>query len=250
MSIGAAIDERRPVRPTQKMAQLMTAGVAWRLMLLGLLFPSLFISGLARAADAGFTLSRFHDSQRDRPVLIDWWYPVRAGLAEPYPYGLGEGRVAEQAPVLPGRFPLVLLSHGAFGAPRNYSWLAEALARNGYVVAGVAHYGESYVYGVDTVSQAAVLDATSRVVDLHAAWRYARTDGPLAAAIDTDQVVLAGHSSGGATALLAAGMTLSPSKLAHYCSTDVERAHRVAVAPGAHALADAGGRTLCLLESL
>jgi predicted dienelactone hydrolase len=176
--------------------------------------------------DAGFRVVQRIDQHRQRPLMLDWWYPVAPGQAEPYAYGLGRGRVAEAAEPLAGPFPLVLLSHGAFGAARNYSWLAEPLARAGFVVLGVSHYGESYVYGPDTVSPAAVLDASSRIADLQAALRLAGSDPVLGAHVDLRRVAVLGHSSGGASALLLAGMGLRPAKLAAYCRSPAAPADR------------------------
>src|SRR5205085_331967 len=39
--------------------------------------------------------------------------------------------------------PLILMSHGTRGSNLNQSWLAEALARNGYIVAAPEHYGDT-----------------------------------------------------------------------------------------------------------
>ena len=94
---------------------------------------------------AGHTVIRARNDSRDRPVLIDVWYPAAQGALETdHDYGLGRERAAEGAPALDSACPAIVLSHGAFGAANNYSWIAEHLARQGYLVAGVSHYRESY----------------------------------------------------------------------------------------------------------
>jgi len=69
--------------------------------------------------------------------------------AQPIVYGLGAGLAALEG-ALDSRdppLPLIVMSHGAFGAARDYGWIAEYLARHGFVVAGVSHFGESWIYG-------------------------------------------------------------------------------------------------------
>ena len=91
---------------------------------------------------AGCEALRLTDPARSRPIQLDVWYPTNGDEAT-HRYGLSSGRVAVAAPVAAGRFPVVLLSHGALGSASNYSWIAERLARAGFVVAGVSHFGES-----------------------------------------------------------------------------------------------------------
>lgn len=92
-----------------------------------------------------------------RPVWTDVWYPARVPEQAVF-YGAGQGSaamdVAIDTSVAPHR--LIVMSHGAFGSARDYSWIAEHLARRGFVVLGVSHYGESWVYGPETIEQAAV----------------------------------------------------------------------------------------------
>ncbi len=158
--------------------------------------------------------------------MVDVWYPVSDGTSEPYNYGLGRGHVVEAGAIAAGRFPLIMLSHGALGAARNYSWIAEPLARAGYVVAGVSHFGESYVYGAHTVEPGAVLRFWERPLDVSAAVSYMIDASPLSAAIDRDRIGFVGHSSGGATGLLLAGGTFDAEKMAAYCETPEARADR------------------------
>jgi predicted dienelactone hydrolase len=77
----------------------------------------------------GLRAEMVHDPSRGRPATVDVWYPV----------ALGVGSTAVDAPVARGRHPVVVLSHGAFGAARNYAWLSEFLARGcAYGAAGRA----------------------------------------------------------------------------------------------------------------
>jgi len=178
---------------------------------------ALCISAAAKAMEAGFQTEQFEDSARKRSVLIDWWYPVEGQLASPFNYGLGRGQVVESGNIAKGTFPLVVLSHGAMGAARNYSWIAEALARAGYVVAGISHFGESYAHGPDTVDPSAVLRSWERSLDVSAALSYAESRSIFSESIDMHRIGFIGHSSGGATAINLAGVLFDGRRIAEYC---------------------------------
>ena len=49
-------------------------------------------------------------------------------------FGPYELEVSEDAPLAPGRFPLVLISHGSGGSPLLYRTVSLLLARSGYLV--------------------------------------------------------------------------------------------------------------------
>lgn len=179
------------------------------------------IGTIASASEAGFQLETFADPERSRPIAIDWWYPAENQAAEFFDYGLGQGSVVEAGLVAPGTFPLVVLSHGALGAARNYSWLAETLARNGYVVAGVSHFGESYVHGSQTVDPSAVLRSWERPLDISAAITYILGHSRFAQSIDAQKISFIGHSSGGATAMNLAGVLFDGEKIDDYCASNL-----------------------------
>lgn len=181
----------------------------------------MLMSTVASASEAGFQLETFEDTARSRPIAVDWWYPVENQPANFFDYGLGQGQVVEAGSVAPGIFPLVVLSHGALGAARNYSWLAETLARHGYVVAGVSHFGESYVHGPKTVDSTAVLRSWERPLDISVAITYILDHSRFSKSIDAQKIGFIGHSSGGATAMSLAGVLFDAEKIADYCAANV-----------------------------
>jgi predicted dienelactone hydrolase len=146
------------------------------------------------------SLQRFewHDAVRRRPVSCDVWFPAAGG-----------------APV-----PLVVMSHGAGGAPVNYAWLAEYLARSGVIVLGVAHYGDSWQYGAETMDPAAAARLWLRPGDCTFALTQLLESGAFRDRIDTARIGALGHSSGGATAVALAGAALDSAALVEYCRSD------------------------------
>ena len=110
-------------------------------------------SGASIAQDhtAGYEIVRIDDEARQRPVHLDLWYPSTSPESE-HSYGFSAGRVAAGGEPAADKFPILLVSHGAMGAASNYSWIAEPLARAGFVVLGISHFGESPVFGFNDLA--------------------------------------------------------------------------------------------------
>jgi predicted dienelactone hydrolase len=149
------------------------------------------------------------------------WYPAKAGGT---PLVLGESMFFQgtsamgDAPIAEGRFPLILLSHGAglAGNPQAVSWIAAPLARQGYVVAAPAHPGNSG----KTRSAAETLKIWLRPGDLSETLDALEKDPVFSAHLDPGKVGALGLSMGGGTVLALAGARLEPKGLAGYCDTD------------------------------
>jgi predicted dienelactone hydrolase len=118
---------------------------------------------------------------------------------------------------------LILLSHGISGTELGHSTLAQALARNGYLVAAIRHPGDNYQdrslmekgperYFDERPRQA------SRVIDAilaDPAWKAritADSQGPLVGAL--------GHSAGGYTVLALAGAKPDLSRMKKHCQAE------------------------------
>jgi predicted dienelactone hydrolase len=171
---------------------------------------------------SGFREYRWHDSARERPVWVDVWYPAAADNAErPIIYGLGAGSAALDAPLdsSDAPLPLIVMSHGAFGAARDYGWIGEYLARRGFVVAGVSHFGESWIYGPDTIESAAVTRLWVRPQDCSLAIDRILEHDDFDGHVDAARIGAIGHSSGGSTAIALGGATFDAAALAAYCQT-------------------------------
>jgi len=165
---------------------------------------------------AGYESSRIYDG--DRPIHLNLWYPTDQ-KESPVNYGISAGSAATGAKPVGDGLPVVLLSHGSMGAASNYSWIAESLARHRYVVLGVSHFGESPVFGAQSVNPATVARFRDRTHDFNVALDWLLTKSRLAGAVDASRISAIGHSSGGATVLMLAGARFSASQISEYCAS-------------------------------
>ncbi|MGK5443319.1 alpha/beta hydrolase family protein [Micromonospora sp. URMC 105] len=121
------------------------------------------------------------DPTGPRPLPVTLWYPSEGG------------RVA------PGRFPVVLYSHGLHSLPELHSGLTTRWAAAGFVVAA-----PTYPHTNLRARQFTRADVRHQPAD---GWRLVRhldrldrrRGDPLAGHLDVDRVAAAGHSAGGFT---------------------------------------------------
>jgi dienelactone hydrolase len=113
-----------------------------------------------------------------------------------------------------GKFPVVVLSHGGGSSKDDYTRAGDHWVSHGYVVIAPTHM-DAKALGFDMAKaggRAMGQVMQSRIADMtfiagHIDEIAARVPG-LAAKMDTSQMVAAGHSMGGFTALAAAGIKL------------------------------------------
>ena len=165
---------------------------------------------------AGYDTQRIADVS-GRLIQLDVWYPATAA-EQAQSYNFGMGSVAKGAALAGGKLPVILLSHGAMGAASNYSWIAEPLARHGYVVLGVSHFGESPAFGPATMNPANVAHFGDRTRDINAALDFLVSKSAYASHIDLQRLGALGHSSGGATVLMLSGASFSMADIQTYCA--------------------------------
>lgn len=157
----------------------------------------------AKAGGLGLRMMKAQEPVTDTQVPFAVIYPAPEAPAEAAsqmgPYTVHARMDARAAD---GKHPLVLLSHGSGGSMFGHIDLAEALARNGYIVAMPEHTGDSYR------DQSGW--ATDRVL-LGRAWQASAVisavldDPRLAPRVDAEHIGAAGFSAGGYTALLLLG---------------------------------------------
>ena len=157
----------------------------------------------------------------DRALSVRVWYPAvgggspityRSALpgpdAKPVPFTI-PGIAVSNAPPAQGRFPLVILAHGASNTPEVLAWLAENLATKGYIVAGPA-------FGDPPISESAKISFPIARRPLDIAFvaaevrRLARSRSRPFEGLDSSRVALIGYSLGGYGVITAAGAPLHP----------------------------------------
>jgi predicted dienelactone hydrolase len=172
------------------------------------------------AADelCGVRWIKVHSEERNRDIPVIVWYPAGPGGKQ---ITVGEGpffvgtEAMLDAPISHGRFPVILLSHGAGlgGTPEAVSWIAAPLARRGFIVAAPLHFGN----GGSSRSAAETMRLWLRPADLSATLDALEREPSLEDHLEQGKVGVLGLSMGGNTALSLAGGRIDPSHLASYC---------------------------------
>lgn len=128
-------------------------------------------------------------------------YPTRS-QSHPTAFGPYALDVCMDAPLAPGRFPLVLISHGSGGSPLLYRHLSLLLARSGYLVALPRHPGNSLGDNDKADTEENLRNRPAQFIALlNALWSNPQLSGSIA----NEPVTAIGHSLGGYTALCVAG---------------------------------------------
>ncbi|MFC3324584.1 alpha/beta hydrolase family protein [Mesorhizobium cantuariense] len=181
---------------------------------------------MQHAANAGDTVGvrQFLAPSNERGIDLDVtvWYPAQPGgekvISGDTALFVGTSAMRD-APIADGKFPLILLSHGAglAGNPQALSWIATPLARQGFVVAAPTHPGNT---GKNR-SAAETMKLWLRPADLTAALTTIEKDAFFREHLEQGKVGVIGLSMGGNTALAIAGARVDPKLLAAYCDTDL-----------------------------
>lgn len=127
--------------------------------------------------------------------------------------------VVRDAPISGTEHPVALLSHGYSGLWRNQAWLAERLARAGFIAVAFNQPGTTFgdMHPNWATNLAARPQQVSRVLDTVLA------DPQLGPSIDGKRISVIGHSLGGSTALLLSGGVFDPSLLVEACGDGTDK---------------------------
>lgn len=177
----------------------------------------------APACDGNVGVRRIAAPSKERgtDLEVTIWYPARPG-GEPVLLGGGvffTGTPARRdAPIAPGKFPLILLSHGAglAGNAEAISWIAAPLAARGFVVAAPTHPGNTGPHR----SAAQTMKLWLRPADVADSLDAVEIEPFFKGYLRGGAIGVLGLSMGGNTALALAGARIDPKLLAAYCDTD------------------------------
>ncbi|WP_447785738.1 alpha/beta hydrolase family protein [Pseudomonas germanica] len=170
----------------------------------------------------GFQYATLADPRNERPLEMVVWYPSATTDATPQLFGdnpvfVGAPAVLD-APAAKGEHPLVVISHGNGGSWINQTWLASALAHQGYIVAAVNHPGTT---SRDRSPQAAA-QLWQRPVDLSRAIDAVTAQPGKFGTVAKDRIAVIGHSLGGWTVLESGGARFDPKRFADDCKVQTQ----------------------------
>lgn len=121
--------------------------------------------------------------------------------------------VLKDAAPVPGRYPVVLLSHGWGGNYSRMAWLSAGLVSKGAIVVSVNH-PNSTTFDLDFDN---AFNHWTRAEDMSAALDHVLQDPIFAPLIDPSQIYATGFSYGGWTALSLAGVKGNRDGFFDYC---------------------------------
>ncbi len=153
----------------------------------------------------GVRTIRYFDENRNRPISVELWYPTdQEGAfdtsADPvwvHPKEIRDAVLSNHQK----RYPLILMSHGNRGDRRDRSWIAEHLVKQGFIVASVDHYGNTWGSYDVLIS----LKFWERARDISFVLDELLKDSVLKERIDAKKIGFVGYSLGGMTGLALGG---------------------------------------------
>jgi predicted dienelactone hydrolase len=188
------------------------------LLLLSLALALLAGKPLPAADNVGLRSIAVPSPARGKNLAVTVWYPALPGGEKTL---VGDSKLFKgteafaNAPLAPGRFPLILISHGSGAKMQDLGWLATSLAQAGFIVAGPNHPGT-------TSGDSTPIDTPKlweRTDDLATLLTSMTSDPVWEGAIAEDRIGVLGFSLGGAAAMEIAGARANREAYARYCET-------------------------------
>lgn len=148
-------------------------------------------------AQVGLASLTLADGRMNASLFFPTDAPAQPRMLGPFPVHAAFGA----APTA-GRHPLLVISHGTGGNELGHAWLAERMARQGWMVLAIRHIGDNYqdrsLIGTPVFFSARPRQVTRALDDLLADPRWG-------AVVDRERIAAFGHSAGGHTVLALAG---------------------------------------------
>jgi len=172
----------------------------------------------AAAADVKMETIDLGELATGRPSKINVWFPQgNCAKSSENTLCLADSAITDKA---------IIFSHGAMGSAVEYSWIGETLAASGYVVVGVNHFGESWVYGQDTINPRSTTFIWQRAQDISAVLDRLSKKDIFQKKVNWENIIAVGHSAGGQTAAMLAGATFDLKQLISYCDSEESKGDR------------------------
>lgn len=157
----------------------------------------------ALAENIGVHTAKYQDEKRNRPVVVEVWYPTELSGPIDFPEDpvWEHPKEIRDVPIAKGKHPLILMSHGHGGDRRDRSWLVEPFVKGGFIVASVEHYGNSW----RNYNPLITIRFWERAKDISFAITELFKDAVLKDRIDPKRIGFIGYSLGGMTGLALGG---------------------------------------------
>lgn len=160
----------------------------------------------------------FFDNSRDRKLVTEVWYPTHDSFSEndkafsPFKrkFTVRDGKIIK------GQYPLVLFSHGNGGSRLSMEWLAQALVKEGYIVAAVDHWGNTH----DNKIGIEFIKPWERPQDISSILTQLLQNKTFGERINPQRIGALGFSYGGYTVIALAGAVLDYPTLQSYFKTE------------------------------
>lgn len=161
----------------------------------------------------------------ERTINVHIWYPTEATEGEPAQY-LGPifsdldsfEDVAPVGPIHGERYPLLAYSHGDQGFAGTSSFLMRHFASHGWVAVGPDHTGNLLGSTIEPRPTALYLDRATDMSQSLDVLEGLQAPDALAGLVDTDRVVISGHSFGVHSVWTSLGADFAPDKVDNYCA--------------------------------
>ena len=168
----------------------------------------------------GQTTIEYLDSDRNRPLKTEIWYPTEDSFSDKDLINESESPFLRNATVRNGKikngkFPLILLSHGTGGGRLTMEWYAFAMAQQGYIVAAVDHWGNTF----DNKIPEQFVQFWNRPLDIKFVLDKLLVDQKFSSKIMKSNISVSGFSLGGYTAVALVGGDISVDELIAHSKT-------------------------------